>query len=179
MRSLVILFSRFNLLLMTYKTSLDNMAKVVTIVITVLFAAIIVGQFSLINDETKSVPIFTAILLSIIYFGTFSFRPIDYKLTDDKLIIHRLLSDIKVNRLEIKSIEQLDKSKLSWAVRVLGVGGLFGYWGKFSNSKLGSMTWYATRRNNAVLVTTIYNKKIVLTPNEPGKFVTEFNRLTT
>ena len=160
---------------MTYKTSLDNLAKVVTIVTTILFAAIIVGQFSLIKDEGKAVPIFTTILLSLIYFGTFSFRPISYELTENNLIIYRPLSDIKINRTESKSVEQLDKRKLSWAVRVFGVGGLFGYWGKFSNTKLGSMTWYATRRNNAVLVTTIYNKKIILTPNEPEKFVTEFN----
>ena len=160
---------------MTYKTSLDNLAKVVTIVTTILFAAIIVGQFSLIKDEGRSVPIFTTIILLLIYFGTFSFRPISYKLTDDKLIIHRPLSDIKIIRAEIQNVEQLDKGKLSWAFRVFGVGGLFGYWGKFSNTKLGSMTWYATRRNNAVLVTTIYNKKIILTPNEPKKFGTEFN----
>ena len=163
---------------MTYKTSLDNLAKVVTIVTTILFAAIIVGQFSLIKDEGRSVPIFTTIILLLIYFGTFSFRPISYKLTDDKLIIHRPLSDIKIIRAEIQNVEQLDKEKLSWAFRVFGVGGLFGYWGKFSNTKLGSMTWYATRRNNAVLVTTIYNKKIILTPNEPEKFIIEFNGQT-
>ena len=164
---------------MTYKTSLDNLAKVVTIVTTILFAAIIVGQFSFIKDEEKSVPVFTTIFLSLIYFGTFLFRPISYKLTDNKLIIHRPLSDIKINRNEIRSVEQLEKTKLSWAFRVFGVGGLFGYWGKFSNTKLGSMNWYATRRNNAVLVTTIYNKKIILTPNEPEKFVTDFNEQAT
>ena len=163
---------------MTYKTSLDNLAKVVTIVTTILFAAIIVGQFSLIKVEGKSVAIFTTIILLLIYFGTFSFRPISYKLTNDKLIIHRPLSDIKIIRAEIEKVEQLDNEKLSWAFRVFGVGGLFGYWGKFSNTKLGSMTWYATRRNNAVLVTTIYNKKIILTPNEPEKFVIEFNGQT-
>ena len=163
---------------MTYKTSLDNLAKVLTIVITILFAGIIVGQFSFIKDEEKSVPVFTTIFLSLIYFGTFLFRPISYKLTDNKLIIHIPMSDIKINRTEIKSVEQLEKTKLSWAFRVFGVGGLFGYWGKFSNTKLGSMNWYATRRNNAVLVTTIYNKKIILTPNEPEKFVIEFNGQT-
>ena len=163
---------------MTYKTSLDNLAKVVTIVISILFAAIIVGQISFIKDEGKFSPIFITILLMIIYFGTFSFRPICYKLTDDKLIIHRPLSDIKIIRAEIEKVEQLDNEKLSWAFRVFGVGGLFGYWGKFSNTKLGSMTWYATRRNNAVLITTIYNKKIILTPNEPEKFVIEFNGQT-
>ena len=98
---------------MTYKTSLDNLAKVITIIITILFAVIIIGQFSLIKDEGKSVPIFTTFLLSLIYFGTFLFRPISYKLTDDKLIIHRPLFVIKINLTEIKNVEQLDKEKLS------------------------------------------------------------------
>ena len=166
------------LLQMTYKTSLDNLAKVVTSIITISFAVFIVGQFLLMKAEGKFVPNIATILLSLIYFGTFSFRPISYKLTDKKLIIHRPLSDIKIDRTEIKTVEQLDKEKLSWAVRIFGVGGLFGYWGKFSNTKVGSMTWYATRRNNAVLVTTIHNKKIVLTPNEPEKFIIEFYNRT-
>ncbi len=88
------------------------------------------------------------------------------------------MSDIKIDRAEIKSIEQLNKEKLTRAVRIFGVAGLFGYWGEFSNTKIGSMTWYATRRDNAVLVTTIHNKKLILTPNEPEKIVTEFNRQT-
>lgn len=159
---------------MTYKTSLDTSAKVTTIAITILFAAIIIGQISLIKDNGNAAPIFTTVASLLIYFGTFSFRPISYRLADDKLIIHRLLADIKIERSEIKSVEQIDKENLSWSVRVFGVGGLFGYWGKFTNRKIGSMTWYATRRNNAVLIKTIYNKVIILTPNEPEKFVAEF-----
>lgn len=39
---------------MTYKTSLDNLAKGVTIGISILFATIIIGgQFIAINDEDK------------------------------------------------------------------------------------------------------------------------------
>ncbi len=160
---------------MTYKTSLDSLAKVVTASITIIFAAIIVGQISLIKDEGNAAPIFTTVALALIYFGTFSFRPISYRLTQDKLIIQRPLSDIKMERNEIKSVEQLDKDKLSWTIRTFGVSGLFGYFGNFRNTKLGSMTWYATRRKDKiVLVTTIYNKKIILSPDEPEKFVAEF-----
>ena len=160
---------------MTYKTSLDNLSKVTTIAITILFAAIIIGQIFLIKNEGKAVPLITTFTLLVIYFGTFSFRPINYRLTDDELIIHRPLSDIKINRNEIKSVEQLDKEKLAWAWRIFGVGGLFGYWGKFTNSKMGSMTWYSTRQNKAVLINTIYDKKIVITPDEPERFIAEFN----
>ena len=161
---------------MTYKTSLDNLAKVTTLAITILFAAIIVGQIFLINGEEKTVPMITIFTLLLIYFGTFSFRPINYKLTNDELIIHRPLSNIKINRNKIKSVEQLDKAKLAWAWRIFGVGGLFGYWGKFTNTKMGSMTWYSTRQNKAVLIKTIYDKNIIITPDEPEKFVAEFNK---
>lgn len=162
---------------MTYKTSLDKLAKIVTVAITVLFFIIIVVEFTLVRNEEISFAIFITILFALIYFGLFSFRPISYKLTENNLIIHRPLSDVKIDRSEIKGVEQLEKSTLSLAVRIFGVGGLFGYWGKFSNAKLGTMTWYATRKTNAVLVTTIHNKKIILTPNEPERFVTEFKKL--
>ena len=160
---------------MTYKTSLDNLAKLVTIVVSIVFAVIIVIQFSLINDEVQFVPIFTTILFLIIYFGTFFFRPVSYILTPDQLIIHRPLSNIKILQTDIKTVEHIDKNDLKWSIRIFGVGGLFGYWGKFRNKKMGTMTWYATRRNNVVLVTTIHQKKIILTPNEPEKFLTAFN----
>lgn len=160
---------------MTYKTYLDNLAKLVTMVVTIVFAVIIVVQISLINDEVQSVPIFTTTLFLFIYFGTFFFRPVSYILIPDQLIIHRPLSNIKILRTDIKTVEHIDKYDLKWSLRIFGVGGLFGYWGKFRNKKLGSMTWYATRRNNVVLVTTIHQKKIILTPNEPEKFVSDFN----
>lgn len=156
---------------MIYKTSLDKTAKVITILTTALFAAIIVGQILLLKDGMKVIPILTTIALLLIYFGTFLFKPLNYSLTINELIIHRPLKDKKIDRLKINSAELLDKEKLTGTIRTFGVGGLFGYWGNFANTKIGRMTWYATRRNNAVLIKMNNNKKIVLTPNEPEKFV--------
>ena len=53
--------------------------------------------------------------------------------------------------------------------------GLFGYYGNFSNFSIGRRTWYATRRDKPVLVKTINNKKIIVTPNEPERFVSELS----
>ncbi len=156
---------------MTYKTSLDNLAKGITIGVTLLFVAIIVGQISIIKDEGRAVPIFTTITLILIYFISFAFSPINYKVSAEKLTIHRLFIDVNIDRNQIKSIELLDKEKMGWVFRTFGVGGLFGYYGKFANTKLGSMTWYATRRDKTVLIETIDKKKIILTPDEPEKFV--------
>ncbi len=160
---------------MTYKTSLDNLAKGVTIGVTILFTIIIFGEFSIIKDAGRAIPIYTTVALLLIYFIAFAFRPINYQVSADKLTIHRLFLDVKINRDQIKSVELLDKEKISWSVRTFGVGGLFGYYGKFANTKIGSMTWYATRKDRAVLVKTIDNKKIILTPDEPEEFVANFN----
>lgn len=158
---------------MTYKASLDNLAKGVTIGVTVLFAVIIFGQFSIIKDAGRAVPIYTTATLLLIYFIALAFRPINYILTSDNLIIHRLFADVKIQRSQIKSIKLLDKSATGWSIRTFGVGGLFGYYGKFLNSKLGSMTWYATRRDVMVLIVTMDNKKIIVTPDDPNKFIAD------
>lgn len=73
------------------------------------------------------------------------------------------------------SAEVLEKDALYWSIRTFGVGGLFGYFGKFANAKLGNMTWYATRRDKTVLIKTAGNKKIILTPDDPNQFVADFN----
>ena len=161
---------------MTYNTSLDNVTKAITIGITILFATIIIGQYSIIKDATASAtPIYTTVGLLVIYFIAFAFRPIKYSLTNDNLIVHRLFSKVKIERSKIKSVELLDKEKLSWSIRIFGVGGFFGYFGKFANAKLGTMTWYATRKDSIVLVEMLNNKKIILTPDEPEKFVADCN----
>jgi hypothetical protein len=156
---------------MTYKTSLDNLAKGITIGVTILFVAILIGQFLIIKDTGWAVPIITTVTLFLIYFISFAFSPINYEVSAQHLSIHRLLIDVNIDRNQIKSVELLDKEQLAWVIRTFGVGGLFGYYGKFANSKLGSMTWYATRRDKTVLIETLDNKKIILTPDEPEKFV--------
>jgi hypothetical protein len=83
---------------MIYKTSLDKVAKGITIAVTILFAAIIIGEFSLIKGDGGSLPIYTTAALLIIYFTVFAFRPLNYTLTSDKLIINRLFPNVSLDR---------------------------------------------------------------------------------
>ena len=160
---------------MIYKASLDNLAKGITIGISILFLLIIIGNFSIIEEVSPAIPYFTATLLISVYIIAFALRPVNYELASEQLIIHRPIMDVKIDRKQIKTVELLANGSLGWSLRIFGVGGLFGYYGKFANSKIGSMTWYATRRDKTVLVTTTNNKKIIVTPDEPEKFVAEFN----
>jgi hypothetical protein len=156
---------------MVFKTSLDKLAKVVTAVITILFTAIIFLQLIFIQDFGNISSIITITTLLISYLIAFIFRPISYIILDEFLVIHRPLLDIKIALNEIENMVVLDSQELKGTIRTFGVGGLWGYWGSFANSRIGAMKWYATRMSNAVLITTGNNKKIVLTPDDPELFV--------
>ncbi len=160
---------------MEFKTSLDKLAKVVTAVVTVLITGIIVLQLIFIQDFGNASSIITITTLLLSYLIAFMFRPISYVILDELLVIHRPLLDIKIEFNEIKNVEILDSQELKGTIRTFGVGGLWGYWGSFANTRIGVMKWYATRMSNAVLITTVSNKKIVLTPDEPELFVKNLN----
>jgi len=161
---------------MNYKASFDNLTKIVTIGVTILFAFIIFLPLIFITDGSGDQNvIYTRVALLAIYIITYGFSTKYYQLTPDAVIIRRLFGNVKIKRSEITSIEIVEKENMGWIMRTFGVGGLFGYWGKFSSSKLGSMTWYATRKNKIVLITKINNKKIVITPDEAEQFISDFN----
>jgi Bacterial PH domain len=160
---------------MLFKASLDKTAKVITILFTLSFAFIIAAQF-LINDGNNSYrSLFVTIILLVLYCLAFVFHPTAYKITSDLLIIYRPVGKVQIKRKTIQNVAVIDDKEISNAIRTFGVGGVFGYYGSFANYHLGSMTWYATRKDRAVLITTNENKKIVVTPNEPDSFIAAFN----
>jgi len=64
-------------------------------------------------------------------------------------------------------------------MRLFGSGGLFGYFGLFWNREFGTMTWYATRRDQAIMIITSSHKKLVITPDETDAFMQAYASLTT
>ncbi len=158
---------------MKFTTSLDSLAKGITLGVTLLFLIIIFGQYKLIDESDGLLPVYTTTALLVIYLIAFSFRPMYYFVTANQVIIHRLFKAVKIDRNKIKCAELLTKDQIGFTVRTFGVGGLFGYYGHFSSTKLGAMTWYATRQNQVVLVQLIDDKKIILTPDEPEIFLAE------
>jgi len=160
---------------MTYQTSLDKTAIVITLATSVLFAVIIAGQYSVITATDSALPIYTTVGLLLIYTLAFAFRPIAYVITPNEVIIRRLLTNIHIQRADIENIAAIDQTVMNGAIRTFGVGGLFGYYGGFANTSIGRMTWYATRKDKAVLLRTVNDKKIILTPDEPQRFINHLN----
>ncbi len=155
-----------------FKSSLDALARNLTIVLTVLFASMVVFHIGVVNDTGKTASLFVIIFLLLIYLSSYLFHPQGYIVTKDAIIIKRTISPVTIVRSNILSVGQVDDNSLSGSIRLFGVGGLFGYFGKFSNRKLGTMMWYATRRNsNVILIITTDQKKFIVTPDEPAAFV--------
>jgi hypothetical protein len=156
---------------MRFQASLDKTAIVLTVLITVLFATIIGGQYALISDAGRALPIYTTVGCLAVYGLAFAFRPAGYVVTADEVIISRPLVDVHIRRADIKRVVALPSRDIGGAIRLFGAGGFFGYYGKYANTLLGTMTWYATRRDTPVLLETTAGKKLILSPNAPAEFV--------
>ena len=84
------------------------------------------------------------------------------------MIIHRAIKNRVIKISEIIEIKTVDSNDLSGTIRTFGNGGLFGYYGKYYNSKFGNMIWYVTQRRNRILIETNQGKKIIISPDDIG-----------
>ncbi|MCE7070656.1 MULTISPECIES: PH domain-containing protein [Dyadobacter] len=159
---------------MTYKTSWDTLAKIVTAAVTALYIGIFLQVFLGDGEISQGSTYVIGVILILSYGLAFAFRPVDYRVTPNELIIRRSFDKVVIERSNIAKVEALDSDRLRWSLRTFGVGGLFGYFGKYYHHKIGNMTWYATRRNNAVLIKTVKGKNIIITPDQVDAFVDEF-----
>lgn len=163
---------------MKFKASLDSFAVILTIAAILIFTAIgimISRDISASADDPQEVLKLSLILLSLvlIILFCFLFRTTGYSIDPGQLTIHRPVKNLSFPLSEIESIAELTKGDLKGTIRSFGVGGLFGYFGKFYNMKLGRMTFYATRRDQAVLIRLRSGKQILLTPDDRERFIRE------
>jgi general stress protein CsbA len=157
---------------MIYKASLDKLAKITSIGVTLLFA---LWQFFFSNASTRKflVTVLTIVLIIATYIISLGYSPRAYQITEDMLVINRLFYNAKYERRKIEKVEMLSNEQMGFAIRTFGVGGLFGYFGYFSSKNQGSMLWYATQREKFVMIHLEGNKKIVLTPDDAIGFVSD------
>ena len=156
---------------MKYKASLDNLSLAITLIVAVVLIIIFVsiGKDVFKNTESKFpwIAIIVSIVLPIaIYVISWLFSTNAYTITDDELVINRPGGDRRIKLSEIDSVRTVEKDEIGTMIRTFGNGGLFGYYGKFHSSKLGSMTLYATQSKNRILIKTIHGTQIMITPDD-------------
>jgi hypothetical protein len=145
---------------MKFNASLNNTAKIISGLILAL---------PLILFLFKHETIWADILLLAIYFYCYAIAPQYYVLTDSELKIRRLLRSVHIPLTELKAVYEVsDGKKLAGnSIRTFGVGGLFGYFGKFWNRELGKMKWYLKNFDHVIAIETKAGDKILISPDDP------------
>lgn len=109
-----------------------------------------------------ALPIFVAI---VVYCEGYS--PQRLEVSASQITILRRYDSVTIPRSVILSIEPLSSKDMRWTMSMGGCGGLYGYFGTFSNRRLGGFTMYATAMDNLYLITTADGKKWVINCFEP------------
>lgn len=158
---------------MEYKASLDTLAKTITIGVIILFVVIGYGRIiALLSAPANftSVLIQSSVLLLFVVtiLGSYLYAPRYYKVENNALMIARPISYKVIQLNDIADIRGLDGPETAGGIRTFGVGGLFGYYGKFYAPRIGNFTMYATQRRNHVLIKTKLGQSIVISPDDTG-----------
>ena len=85
------------------------------------------------------------------------------------------IGEILITKDTIISYRQIEKSEMAGTIRRMASGGLFGFFGKFSNPKIGKFSMYATRMNNLILIKLKDGSQIVLSPDNPTEFLNDIS----
>jgi hypothetical protein len=101
---------------------------------------------------------------------TFLWSPLGYEIESGVLIVRRPIGRVRIPLKGLREARLAQHDDLNGCIRLFGSGGLFGYFGIFSTTKLGKSTWYCTNRKNLVVLVT-ENKTIVLSPDDPTGLV--------
>jgi hypothetical protein len=137
------------------------------------FGYIKTGKQALVLVGAGLGPVIIIILMVSMYY----LRPQALEISNDGITIVRSFAQRTLLFTDIESIRLADKSEMAGVIRTFGNGGLFGYTGLYYNKKLGSMTWYCTRRENYVIINMHANNRVVVTPDDPNTFIQDIGHL--
>lgn len=163
-----------------YKATLGMASRIITSLVIIFF----IGQIFFFAHKNSVEPrkewAFAAafmILLLLLPVITYLYRPKAYMLDGQNFYISRIAGSFRIPLSVITTVQQIPNSDLRFSIRTFGNGGLFGYTGYFRNSKLGKMRWFVSQRKNYVLIETNDGAKFVVSPDEPGQLLVDFQPL--
>ncbi|MES1258649.1 MAG: PH domain-containing protein [Acidobacteriota bacterium] len=138
----------------------DRTTKRISALVCLLLAVVALATQSLIAGGLATVMVLLA----------WAYSPRGYLLAGPHLIVRRLAGNVKIPMADLREVRPAREEDLRGAIRLWGSGGMFGYYGLFSTSRLGNCTWYVTDRSKVVLVLTD-TKTFALSPDDTGSFV--------
>lgn len=144
----------------TFEAHYDATVKTIIAVVCVLMAA----------AAWMAHIIFILPVFLLLLFLAYAFSPRAYAISEDAVVIKRLVGDVRVPRADITGMRPGAADDFSGWRRIRGSSGLFGYYGLFRTAKLGKGYWYVTDRANTVIIST-NAKVLVISPADVADFV--------
>lgn len=100
----------------------------------------------------------------------YAFSPRSYSIDRDSILVHRLAGNVRIPLDGVRQARMATPEDFAGRIRLIGSGGMCGYYGIFWTASLGKSTWYRAHRKNAVVVvtdsgTTLYS------PDDPEAFL--------
>lgn len=139
----------------------DRMAKVAT----PLACAVILGI-----GLIPHVPAFAWGIAALIIVLSWAWAPRGYVVGDGFLTVQRPVGSVRIPLDDIREARPAAPGDLSGCIRLMGSGGVFGYFGLFRTSKLGVSRWFVTDRSKAIVVFTS-PRTLVLSPADTDGFL--------
>ena len=121
-----------------------------------------------------SLILFNAVMLLVMLWCE-GYAPQRLEIGADRIVVLRRYKSVTIHLDEIQSVERLPENALRGAIRTGGVGGLFGFYGKFYTRKIGSFSLYATGSENLFLIRKWDGTNIVISCSEPDKIIKFIN----
>src|SRR5271168_3685493 len=146
---------------MSFPASFDRTTRIISTVVCLGLLAVI---FAVHNIILTSLSVFVILLC-------FAYSPRAYSLEDGTIVVsRRLAGSARIALQDVHAARRATPDDFLGCIRLGGSGGLFGYYGLFSTTKLGRSTWYVTDRSNSVVVITAA-KTVLVSPDDPDGFL--------
>lgn len=157
---------------MTYRASADPFVFWMTLLVCVVLIAVALGAlwFAAVTSHVglRISAVGVALFCSGVLVLSYLYSPRSYRLSDSAIVIERPLRNVEIPITSVRKVETVNVSSGN-TIRVFGVGGLFGVYGRFRNSELGPFTMYGSRTGLAVLLDTDAGP-VVITPDDGEAF---------
>jgi hypothetical protein len=145
---------------MRFAASYDRATKIISGCVCLGMLAVVYAVHNFAMDLLA----FLVLMLCVTY------SPRGYVIEGHSILVKRLAGAARIALDGVREVRRATPDDLRGCIRLWGSGGLFGYYGLFSTSKLGKSTWYVTNRSNCVVLITAA-KTFLFSPDDPDGFL--------
>jgi hypothetical protein len=159
-----------------FKASLDRTAKITPYAMGAFALILIIVGFTINDKLAPWIFSFPSAVILVIILGCRAYMPLGYTIDSTSITVERKMGSFLIPRKDIQDTQVVTAEELGRTWRMAGNGGVFGYTGWFSSSKFGTMRWFATSREQGVLITMHSGKKFFLSPDDAKGFISALKK---